>query len=53
MKHIIRLSKPVRRANTLTLGAYITLAGQILGILASMFEGKEILGPDGSSDPAE
>ncbi|NLN93778.1 MAG: DUF2268 domain-containing protein [Candidatus Hydrogenedens sp.] len=53
MKHIIRLSSPVQKANSLSLGSYIMLAGQILGILAGMFEGKEILKPDTSSDESE
>ncbi|HNZ49474.1 MAG TPA: hypothetical protein PLZ53_09285 [Candidatus Hydrogenedentes bacterium] len=50
MKHIIRLSNPVERAATTSTGAYIVLAGQILAILAGLFDGKEVLKPDAQAE---
>jgi hypothetical protein len=53
MRHIKKLSNPVKRANSLSMGNYLILAGQILGIVAGLFDGKSLLNPGPSSDSTE
>ena len=45
MKHIQTATRNVSQAAMSDIGMYMILAGQIIGIMATLFYGKEIFGP--------
>lgn len=45
-KHVRPISKPLSRAQSLSLGHILVLIGQVLGIVAFLFEDKIIGDPD-------
>lgn len=46
MKHTRTITTKVSMAALDSPGTYLILAGQILGVVAALFMGKEIFGPD-------